>query len=126
MSFPVRSRRLTQLRKGDGLATPDGRSRGQVEKVIVRHLDETHTTYDLYLRDAEAPYPYIQDIEVFITAGAKCGNCSTKEWPVQHPTTEDVKSCFAVRYEQAEYEDWMIAGEQEAERLATRYWEEHF
>jgi hypothetical protein len=122
MSFPVRSRRLTQLRKGDGLAAPDGRSRGQVEKVVVHHLDETHTTYDLYLRDAEGPYPYLQDVEVFVTVGVRCGNCSTKEWPVQHPTAQDVRDCFTLRYDQ----EFQIQEEYRAEQRATRYWEEGF
>src|SRR4051812_41453414 len=98
MSFPTRTVIPAQLRVGDTLTSRDGRVWDHVIAPSEPHPTDS-ALINVFLADENGPVAYLRQDPVHIAAGVKCGNCSTKGHPVQHPTAEDVRACFALRYD---------------------------
>jgi hypothetical protein len=118
--FPTREVHPQQLRRGDAKVDEQGHVVAQVLRVKknAHGPDQTDVLWEGYA----LPHTYANHRLVTIAAGVVCGNCSTKEHKVQHPTTQDVRDCFTLRYDQ----EFQIREEYLAEQRATRYWEEGF
>lgn len=132
IGFDTRTRLPHQLRRGDTLTTPEGKlltagprgaSIARVDHVVARPATAGEPAhFDVYYEGVEGPEYLYANNEVFIAVGVRCGNCSRKDYPVLHPTAQDVRDCFQQRYDH----EFQVEEEVRAEALATRYWEEGF
>jgi hypothetical protein len=100
MSFPTREVHPQQLRRGDAKVDEWGNvvARALKVKKNAHGPDQTDVLWEGYA----LPHTYADHRVITIAAGVVCGNCSTsgpKGLPVQHPTAEDVRACFALRYD---------------------------